>query len=47
MMNRQLSKGWNGWVESWTEALRKRDALRRGLSHMMNRKLSGRLERVG
>ena len=40
MMNRELSKGWRAWVSQWEEILRKREALRRGLSHMLNRKLS-------
>ena len=39
-MNRQLSKGWNGWHQLWAEKRRKLDSMQRSLKHMVNRKLS-------
>ena len=39
-MNRKLSAGFIGWVATWEEKRRKMQSMRRGLGHMLNRKLS-------
>ena len=40
MIYRHLSRGLVGWVATWEEGKRKKAALRRGLSYMMNRGLA-------
>ena len=45
LMNRQMSLGWVAWVQCWSELVRKRNAMRQGLGHMLNRQLSGAFEK--
>ena len=39
-MNRELCRGWSGWHEAWADIAARRAALRRGLSHVLQRGLS-------
>ena len=39
-MNRNLARGWMCWMPKWAEWRRKKDAMTRGLKHMLNRDLS-------
>ena len=46
MMNRQLSKGWNGWYALWQDSVRAKASMGGALKHMMNPRPVEGLERL-